>query len=252
MEFQRIREVQRGATGVICSVYLENAGSPVTDKTFEHLDIALFFPEQQQQLSYTLETIQALGLWVAPSGNDYVRIKAYGSSHPGLYQLQFPNWLFSVANRTHFIFTISEDGTPYATALCVFTTPIALTLGPTTVIQASGNLVGTGVPLSMHRATAKSFVLSWLDADGNYVDHSGKDYRFIVGDNQSPPNGKFECENTEITISGTGNRFVTVAVTAVKSDVDLPAGHWWLYDKDTDEIPAHGEFLIQPALTTAS
>jgi len=244
--------IQRGTTSKIAVIRLEADGEPVTGKAYNTANLAAaIWQPGTPNTALTLEDVTALGTYQAPTSAAHLRLKEIDATdQPGAYELHLPDdWLASDAPDS-FLLTISESGTVYAAGLLELVPPVSLTLGPTTVIQQAANVVGDGVALSMFRATQKTFVLSWLDGDGNYVTHTGKTYRFIVGDNNNPAGAQFAVDGADVVVGGDAAELVSVTVDAGNSDVDLPGGHWWLIDTDTDECPAHGEFTIEPAATS--
>lgn len=70
------------------------------------------------------------------------------------------------------------------------------------------------VVLEVFEAASKTFSLTVVDGDGNAVDLTGKDLRFIYETDEDPPTAQHKMETPTITISGAGNNIVAVPLTA--------------------------------------
>ncbi len=147
-------------------------------------------------------------------------------------------------------FITTDTGETAAVAGSVAELSKALTtviLGAVQVAVNPGNRVGSPIALEMFAESAKTFSLSIEDANGDPVDLSSMALRFVVADENSPPNGQFQVEEPTITVTGTNNEVANVPVSTVQSAAANAHWRWWLWNTLTDAVLAHGSFTILPA-----
>lgn len=123
----------------------------------------------------------------------------------------------------------------------------SITLGPVVGTTLPGSRVSSPIALESFANEAKSFVLTALDADGDFVDLSGKTLRFVVIDSNMPPNPKFKVEDADIAISGASNEVATIPVLATNVPSATREWHWRLWDLAVPAVLLHGTFMVFPA-----
>lgn len=93
-----MRLIDWASTGIIHHVYLQDpiTADPKVGLTSTQIGLTIYTMKlgDTAPVSYTIETITTIGTWSAPTSNAHVRFKEIGVI-PGLYELQFPDTLFS-------------------------------------------------------------------------------------------------------------------------------------------------------------
>lgn len=112
----------------------------------------------------------------------------------------------------------------------------------------SNNRTVSPIPLDMFQTETKVFAITVKDADGNPVGLAGKTLRFVVQDENNPPNGVFDVENANITKSGGSNEIANVTVDALQSTAASADYLWRLWSVSDDSLLAHGPFAIRTAV----
>lgn len=108
----------------------------------------------------------------------------------------------------------------------------------------STNRTVSPIPLEMFQTATKVFSVTVKDSNGAVVDLSSMTLRFVVQDENNPPNAKFKSE----TVSGTSLGIATVTVDKLLSGTASDSYRWRLWDVPTDALLAHGPFSIRPAI----
>ena len=107
------------------------------------------------------------------------------------------------------------------------------------------NRTESPIPLEMFTGEAKDFAIEVLDGDGNPESVEGKTLRFVVHDRMSPPAGEFKVEDGSISKS---DNVATVTVGADQTTAANAHLAWELWDTDANEVLAHGNLIVKPAV----
>lgn len=105
------------------------------------------------------------------------------------------------------------------------------------------------IPLSCFQNEGKVFAITVKDSAGVLVDLTPfTSMRFVVYDNNSPPNPLFKSES--IAVGGTGNSVASVTTTGADTALGVREYRWilWNVTGGADDVLAHGPLTIRPGL----
>ena len=124
---------------------------------------------------------------------------------------------------------------------------INLVAGQIVAVNDPGNFLADDITLEVMRQASKNYNLTITDANGDNIDMSSKNIRFIVESIAKVPTQVFKKETPTITISGDDNEIVTIPTISADNTQTEIKYNWRLWDQDDDTLYAYGTYVIAPA-----
>lgn len=112
--------------------------------------------------------------------------------------------------------------------LTVNANPATVILGPVQQVAAMANTIAVPTVWTMFQHSAKSFVVTIVDDDGDAVDIDSMTLRLVVINTAKPTAEMFSINDAAITISGAGNNVATIPIGAPDSDTAYDDLIWQL------------------------
>lgn len=127
-----------------------------------------------------------------------------------------------------------------------------ITLGAIVASRNSASRISEPYRLEMHCNLSKTFALSCLDANGEVVDLTNRDLRFVLYNNQTPPSGVLQIDEGEgLEHSGSVATLFVESATFITAQEDL---YWALLDvtaTDHEEVLIWGQFKVFNCVLTS-